>query len=191
MRFGLILGVGLAVILIGAAAILYTTNFMMPSVRTIELSMVEYGFNRAGFAPTLTVKAGEVVVLKLVNNGARAHEFMVVPDKDMALMMMKNIIREVDMLDLSVEEKIHEYEERHLEMMANMDKMYDFELEPAEVGESPGMIMVTLEPGEELEIRFVINDPGTYWYLCQEAEGTWPEIHQERGMVGKLIVEEA
>ncbi len=190
MRLGLILAVTFTVALIGAAAILYFVGFFQPSIKEIELVMVDYGYNKASFAPTLTVKAGEVVVIRLKNNGAHPHEFMVVPNKDMALMMMKNLINEIDQMDLSEEEKLELYEERHMEMMMNMDKMYDFEMEPSEVSESPGMIMVTVLPGEELTIRIVINDPGSYWYLCQEADGTWPQIHQEKGMVGKLIVEE-
>lgn len=191
MKAGPIIAVVAVVAIAAAASIMLIVPMLQPSVREIELTMVEFGFNRPGFAPTLTIKAGEVVVIKLKNEGAQTHEFMVTPNKDMALQMMKKIISEIDAKDIPEEEKIELYDEEHHEAMERMMRMYDFQIEPEGINEAPSMIMVTVEPDEEVVIRMVINDPGEYWYLCQEVGGTWPELHQERGMVGKLIVEPA
>ena len=191
MKAGPLIAVVAIVAIAAGAAILFVTPTLQPSVRTIELTMVDYGFNRPGFAPTLTIKAGEVVVIKLKNSGAHPHEFMVVPDKDRALMMMKKLISEIDAKDIPEEEKIELYDEEHHHAMEQMMRMYDFTIEPEAVNDAPSMIMVSVEPDEEITIRITIDTPGVYWYVCQEVGGTWPEIHQERGMVGKLIVEQA
>ena len=177
------------VAVVAIAAILVVVPMFQPQIREIELVMVDYGFNRPGFAPTLTVKAGEIVVVKLRNEGAHPHEFMVVPDKERALMMMKKIISEIDAENIPEEEKLEVYDEEHHHVMEQMMKMYDFTVEPANLNDAPSMIMISVEPGEEVSFRMVISNPGTYWYVCQEASGTWPMIHQERGMEGKLIVE--
>ncbi len=174
---------------VAAIAILVIVPIFQPPIREIELTLVDYGFNRPGFGPTLRVKAGEIIVVKLTNEGAHTHEFMIVPDKEKSLMMMKKIVEEIDAMDISEEEKLEIYEEEHHHAMEQMMRMYDFEVDPEGLNDVPSMVMITVEPDQTVTFRLIINTPGEYWYLCQEAGGTWPELHQERGMFGKLIVE--
>jgi len=191
MKAGPIIAVVSVVAVAAIATIFVVVPMFQPEIREIELVMVDYGFNKPGFGPTLRVKAGEVVIVKLRNDGAQTHEFMIVPDKEKSLMMMKKVVNEIDERPVSEEEKLEIYDVEHHEVMERMMRMYDFSIEPEEVNSVPSMVMVTVEPGEEVSFRLVLSTPGTYWYVCQEAGGTWPVLHQEKGMEGKLIVEAA
>jgi uncharacterized cupredoxin-like copper-binding protein len=179
---GALIGSIVAIAAIGIVAVLVVLPAMQPPIAEFELTMVDYGFNKPGFGPTLTVKVGQVVRVKLENKGSHSHEFMIMPDKDRALMMAKRLVNEILEKGLPEEEALETYEHESHEMMDRMMEMVDF-MEPP--------VDVTLEPDESKVIEFVFTKPGTYWYVCQEAGGTWPEIHQEKGMFGKIIVEPA
>lgn len=51
-----------------------------PSVRTIELSARDFGYNDIKGGPTIRVKVGETVRLVLKNEGGIEHEIMIVED---------------------------------------------------------------------------------------------------------------
>lgn len=169
-----IIGTVAVVAVVAVAIVLLVLPGMQTSVREIELDMVDYGYDRAGFAPTLTIKAGELVRITLINVGSQDHEFMVIRDNEMSLMNMKSIISEIDDMDISEEEKLDLYETRHNMMIGQM----------AAFG-----INIHVHEDETEVSEFTINEAGQYWYVCHEAGGTWPEIHQEKGMIGTLIVE--
>lgn len=189
---GLLIGIVVVVVAIVATGTIFLiVPMLQPQVIEIELTMVDYGFDKPGFGPTIRIKAGQLVRIVFINKGAHTHEFMVVKDKDTSLMMTKKIVSKIDAMDLTEEEKLEMYELEHHEAMEMMKmKMYEFEAKPEDaiVG---NMIMFDVDPDEKRVIEFVIYTPGEYWYVCQRVAGTWPEIHQERGMFGKLIVEEA
>ena len=175
MKAGPLIAVIVIVAVVAGAAIFVVVPMLQPKVAVFELTMVDYGFDRPGFGPTLTIKAGQLVRITLTNAGSHPHEFMVVKDKDKALMMMKKMAQ--NLLEQGITDP-KEADERIAMMMEEMDMAYN-EIE-AEV-----------EPDEMRVIEFTIDEPGTYWYVCQRAGGTFPVLHQEKGMFGKIVVEPA
>jgi uncharacterized cupredoxin-like copper-binding protein len=164
------------IFLIGIGFVSFLSFFVFQTnIAEFDINMVDYGYNSDGFAPTLTVKAGQEVKITLRNIGDHDHEFLVVEDKEESLKLLKDVIDELDLTDLSEEEKMMEYEERIEEIE---DTILAF-----------GIHQHEMEPGVERVLEFVIEIPGTYWYTCLLVDGTWPESHQEKGMVGQLIVE--
>ena len=93
MNKGIIIGIVVAVVVVGAAAFLAMPQVpQAPQVRTINLEAREFSFKGLGFdkvvcdpgtacGPTIQVKAGETVRVVLKNIGGADHEFMVAEEQ--------------------------------------------------------------------------------------------------------------
>ena len=161
--------VAVVVTLIGGAILL------LPKGPEFTLEMQEFGYNGFSGGPTIKAKVGDTIKLTLKNVGGAPHEFMIVENKDMALAMMKKTISDLQDMRLENEELMERYNEMHHGMMMDMMVFQGSQ--------------VDLQPGETVTIYVEVDRPGTFWYICHHLEGTYPELHQERGMFGKLIVE--
>lgn len=100
---------------------------------------------------------------------------MIVEDKDKAQNMMKVIIKDLQAQALENAKAIEAFDEKH---EANAEKMVAFSEAEADV-----------KPGESKTIEFTATKAGTFSYVCHKVAGTYPELHQERGMFGEFIVE--
>ena len=141
----------------------------------IELEMREFGYNDSSGGPVLYARVGETLKINLFNAGVIEHEFMVVNNKDMSLKMMKNRINDLQATNLSEEKQIENFHNMHHKMMVDMLSFSGSSIE--------------LLPGETRTIEIVVDRPGTFWYVCHQASSTFPELHQDKGMFGKIIVE--
>ena len=93
MNKGIVIGIVVAVVVVGAAAFLAIPQAPQPpSARIINLEAREFSFKGLGFdkvvcdpgtacGPTIQVKAGETVRVVLKNIGGADHEFMVVEEQ--------------------------------------------------------------------------------------------------------------
>ncbi|MFQ5871696.1 MAG: hypothetical protein ACE5II_00755 [Anaerolineae bacterium] len=169
-----LVGVIVAIAVVGIATVFIALPALQQHVHEYDIVLVDYGYNKAGFGPTLTTHAGHLTRIKLSNEGAETHELMIVQDKEMTLMMMKNMVQNIEGNEslTTDEQKLAMYNMMH----DDMDMAFEG-------------IEMELDPDESGVLEFTIDEPGTYWFVCHNAGGTWPEIHQERGMFGKLIVE--
>lgn len=107
------------------------------------------------------------------NSGVVEHEFMIVDDKDMSLMMMKKMITDLRNQGLTDEEVKHKYHMMHHQMMEKYIAVGAY---------------AELLPGETAVVEFNWNKPGIFWIVCHKYAGTYPELHQEHGMYTKIIV---
>ena len=148
---------------------------LQPKGPEFTLEMQEFGYDGYSGGPTLKAKVGETIKLTLKNVGGAPHEFMIVENKDMALAMMKKTVSNLHDMGLEKGELIEKYNEMHHGMMMDMMAFQGSQ--------------VDLQPGETVTIYVEVDRPGTFWYICHHLEGTYPELHQERGMFGQLIVE--
>ncbi len=169
-------GLGIAVV----AVIIIFGFMMMPTATTYEVQLTEYRFIIKGVSEPLTVKAGETVIFKIKNVGGVEHEFMIVSDrmKEMMLERATELFQDLQAQGLSGEELIEKFEE---------------EFAHAEEGMEQGMLgEIILEPGEEGTLEVTFEEPGTYWIICVEVEGTgeFGKTHAHEGMVFKVVVEE-
>lgn len=170
-----------------AVVAVVVVGFVLPNLMGVpeevqwDLVMVDYGFERADFQPTMTVVAGQRIVLTVSNEGTQEHEFMLLEDKDMGMMMMNNMIQTILANENLTTDEQREamYETMHHDMDMAMDDANGVSIE------------VEVEPDGSDTITFVIDEPGTYYFVCHNVGGTWPEIHQAEGMWGTLIVEPA
>ncbi len=173
-----IAGVVVAVIAIAGIAI-----FMMQGQtegRVIEVELGDFLFNLKGVEEPLRVKAGETIVFKITNKGVFEHEFMVVTEdmKDMMLQNARRLFQDLQAQGYQGDELIEKFEE---------------EFAHAEEGMEGGMLgEVILEPGDSTELKITFDEPGTYYIICLEVEGTGQngQTHADMGMVFKIVVEE-
>lgn len=171
-------GIVVAVIAIAGVAI-----FMMQSqtsARVIEVELGDFLFNLKGVEEPLRVKAGETIIFRITNKGAFEHEFMVVTEemKDMMLQNARQLFQDLQAQGYEGEELIEKFEE---------------EFAHAEEGMEMGMLgEVLLEPGDSAELEITFEEPGTYYIICLEVEGTGQagKTHADQGMIFKVIVEE-
>jgi uncharacterized cupredoxin-like copper-binding protein len=157
--------VGIVVIVVvPVGAGLYLMLPTGPKEYDIELRESSFAVKDGG--TSISVRAGETVVFKIINVGGVDHEFMVVTDKDEVLTLASQKISELlDEFGEDEEAVEHEYEEWH-EMLHHMrsDLM---------------LLMVHLEPGESETVEFMFDEPGTYWMVCLELHGSFPNTHAE------------
>ena len=158
-----------------AAAVVIGTIFLLPRGPDFTLDMQEFGYNDFTGGPTLKVRVGDTVRITLKNIGGAEHEFKVVEDKDMSITVMRNVIKDLQSDGLSKAEQIERYDEMRRNMVEDMVAF-------------PGA-QVDLKPTETKTIEFVAERPGTFWYVCHNVGGSFPELHQDRGMFGQIIVE--
>ncbi|MCE4613520.1 MAG: hypothetical protein F7C07_06790 [Desulfurococcales archaeon] len=130
----------------------------------------------------IIVKAGEPVILQIVNEGTVEHELMFVADLGMMANMIKtNAMKLAEQNpDLSEEDIIAMIDEIHDEMIENMMKAFQ--------GKVDGDLMIELEPGERKTVTYTFYQPGVYTIACFELEGTFPSPHAENGMFNQVIV---
>ncbi len=125
----------------------------------------------------LRVKVGQKIVFKCKNVGGYPHEMMIVtPEaKDALLQMAKGILNDLASQGLTGDELAERYEE----------VLADHEAEDGVLAE------IILEPGESGDISVVFTEPGTYYVICLEADGTADglKVHAEHGMIAEIIVE--
>lgn len=167
-----------AIIIVLAALATYFTLYQGaqgPQLREFTIRMQEFGYNGSSTGPTITVKAGDTVRIHVANAGGLGHEFMVVANKDDSIKMMKNIADKLVAQGLNKTDALEQFEIEHEEIM--MSGMAAF-----------SGAVVHLEPRENKTIEFVANQPGTYWYICLEAGGTFPKTHAEMDMYGQFLV---
>lgn len=173
----MVISVVLAIALVASVVVLGVLPMFQPArpqVQRIDIDMVDFAFGAIDTNPEYRVSASVIVLVVLTNKGAAEHEFMLVTSKDTALTTMQNLANQINnnASYTTTEEKMAAFMEAH-EMM-----------EMAYQG-----IEMDVEPGETVGLAFVIEDPGTYYIVCHEVEGTWPQLHQSVGMWGTLIVE--
>jgi uncharacterized cupredoxin-like copper-binding protein len=187
-----LIGTIVVIAAVGIATVFVVLPSMQEEVAEFELVLVDYGYNKAGFGPTLTVKVGQLIRLRLSNEGTQTHEFMLVAEKDMSLMMMKNMVGNIlESMNLTAEEADLDAPEWQQALMM-YNEMHEGMVDQMAVKDASGNpVQFELEPDESGIFEFRMDEPGTYWFVCHNAGGTFPEIHQDRGMFGKLIVEEA
>lgn len=144
-----------------------------PEVQSLNINAVDYSFGGVGQQPTFRVQAGKIIYLVLTNDGNVPHEIVLVQDKDMVLnhvhMLITNIQNDANYT--TDEEREEAYEAAHEE---TAHAYRDIE---AHVG-----------VGETARLAFIL-DAGTYYFVCHEPDGTWPNVHQDAGMWATLIVE--
>lgn len=151
-----------------------------PPVKTFTIDMVEYSFKRGQTtAPTLRVKVGDIVRISLNNKGAVTHEFMLFENPNMVVKMMKDVIKELQAQNLPEDEAMEEYEKKMAEMEDSGQITVAFEGADAD-----------LQAGGSTTIEFTATRPGTFTFVCLEVDGTYPDIHYDKGMHGQLIVEQ-
>jgi len=170
-------GIVVAVIAIAGVAI-----FMLQSPaegRVIEVELGDFVFNLKGVDEPLRVKAGETIVFKITNKGTVEHEFMIVSEdmKEMMLQSAMQLFQDLQAQGYEGQELIEKFEEEfgHAEE----------EMEGGMLGE------MILEPGESGELKVTFEEPGTYYIICLEVEGTGHagKTHADMGMIFKVIVE--
>lgn len=170
----MIISIVLAIGLIASVVVLGVVPRLGPGgaeVVRINMSATDFAFD----PDELTVPAGTIILLVITNDGDAEHELMVVQDKAAVLTMMQNLANQInnDANYTTVAEKMEAFHEAH-------EEMHDMAYQGIEVD---------VEPGETIGVSFVIEDPGTYYFVCHETEGSWPQLHQSLGMEGTLIVE--
>jgi len=165
-----------AVVVIGAAALYFISQ---PSIREIKLEAWDFGYNGQTGGPTIRMKAGEPIRIILINKGGVEHEFMPVKDKDGFLKKIHDTVAELQTKGLDEDEIEHHHEIHEIHEENSLGVIVDDEPHDD----------VDVEPGEEVTFMLKIDTPGTYSYLCAEFDGTFPDVHADRGMSGKLIVE--
>jgi uncharacterized cupredoxin-like copper-binding protein len=179
MRTAVIAGIVVVVVVIAAVAAFFLI-LRGPAVREFTLDMVEYAFRQGTTNnPTLRVKVGDIVVIRLNNKGSVTHEFMLFENADSVVNKLRDVVKDLTARDVPEDEAEKQYEEKKAEL------------------EEKGIIKVAFEgadadaePGESVTIRFTATRPGTFTYVCLEVEGSYPDLHYDKGMHGQLIVEQ-
>jgi len=159
MNKGIIIGIVVGVVVVGAAAFLAIPQApQAPQARTINLEAREFSFKGLGFdkvacdpgtacGPKIQVKAGETVRVVLKNIGGADHEFMVTHES-------------------ALQEKAAMHDPVFKEAMSE-----------------------TTKPGQISTITFLAEKAGKYVYGCFLDVATKPDRHADRGMWGEFIVE--
>ena len=144
----------------------------------VELSEYEIAAN----PEPIIARVGQPITLQIVNTGTLSHEFMLAPDPEgMVSMMRKQLEDFLARNPEATEEEAEEFlEELHHAMLEMMEK--------ALAGRVEGPLMIELEPGERDTVTLVFNEPGVYTVVCMEVEATLPQFHVEQGMFTQIIV---
>ena len=170
-----VIGVSISAILIIIG--IYYAASIMDGGKTITIKMMEFSYQVEGGSFPLRLVRGETYILKVVNIGGAEHELMIVRNKDMMIEMSQDLINSLLDEGKSEGELIKAFEHAHHEMEEEMVKN--------------GNLLYTLElgPGEEGTLKVSFADPGTYYIVCMEMEGSAPKTHADMGMVAEIIVE--
>ena len=177
MKRGVIVGV-VAVVVVVAALYVFLLVLRGPPVRELTMDMVEYTFIQGGdINPTLRVKVGDTVVIKLTNKGVVAHHFMIIEDVETVIAMLRGVLRELHASGAPVEVIVEHYKHKLHELEASDSIRVAFG------------VHVDLEPGAGDSVSFTATRPGVFTYVCLIADGTYPDTHYDKGMHGTIIVE--
>ena len=159
-------------IVVGASAWLFGG---LSGSKEITIKMREFAYELEDGDWPLILKAGENYKVRIVNIGAVKHEIMIVKDKDVVLKEIDGVLGGLE--NAEPREFEEAYEEAHHEVE---EKLEDAGIMVGELG--------ALEPGEETVVELRIDEPGTYWLVCVEVEGSIPQTHLHEGMASQLIV---
>jgi len=174
-----IVAAALVVVLVGGAGAYLISS--QPKAKEFKLELWDFGYNGQSGGPTLTVKAGETVRVTLVAKGGVEHELRLVKDNNAFLSDVKNAVEKLQAQGLkeqaAVENATEFKESRRLTGMkiVNAGGVLDWDID--------------VEVGGTKTVEFVIDRPGTYWYVCGELDATFPLTHAHKGMIGQIIVE--
>lgn len=168
------IAIGAVVVVVLVIAIIYALFFMPTGPKVFEVELREFSFDLVGDSFPISVKVGEQITFRIKNLGTVTHEFMIVKDKDFFINAMHQKIQELMGQTEDLEAIKGEIEDFHMAlMMQNKDLI---------------VAMTDLAPGEGKTLEVTFDEPGTYWVICLEVEGTLPQIHAEKGMVAEIIV---
>ena|SRR2546428_1425017 len=168
------------------------------------VTTLDFAFDKVGVNPQLEVKAGQVVLITLANNGTNAHEFLLFSgDKAAVLNSAKAALRQAIAMhpkaswinlstaehDAEVNATLDDYSSIH-DTWTNLSRVTD------PLTGSP--IDHNVDVGATSLFWFVVNTPGTYFFACHMVDtndfssdpATWV-IHQGHaggGMWGTLVV---
>jgi uncharacterized cupredoxin-like copper-binding protein len=168
----------LALVLVGVV-LGASAYFLLGQGEETEYTIImrEFSYLVEGGSLPLRLRAGVTYTLNVVNEGVVEHELMIVRSKDAMIGMVHEILYELGEEGLSGEELIEAFEHEHHEMEEAM--------------ESQGLLLfeIELEAGEEGVLTVTFDEPGVYWIVCVELEGSLPDTHADLGMVAQIIVE--
>ncbi|BAJ50071.1 conserved hypothetical protein [Candidatus Caldarchaeum subterraneum] len=150
-----------AVVFVAAVAGFFTMLSQRPEVRSLTVTVYEFGYRVDGGEPTIRMKAGEEVRILFENRGTHDHEFLLVRDKDEAIGVV----------------------EKKLEAGASDAELDRLKAEMALMG-----VRFESEPGGTSVFRLRLTEPGTYYFLCLETEPD-EEPHANLGEIGVIVVE--
>ncbi len=144
--------------------------------REITIRMREFAYVLEGGDWPLVLKAGEMYRVRMVNEGAVVHEAMIVKDRERVLEIIDGALSELK--GLSGEDFEEAFDKMHHEVEEGL--------------EEEGLMLFEaddLASGEETVMELRFDEPGTYWIVCMEVEGTIPKTHLHAGMEAEIIVE--
>lgn len=151
-----------------------------------NVTTVDVGYDRIGFNPQLTAKAGQIIIIELYNNGTQGHEFLLFSGDRTAILT-------------------HAYYALHLaeshhpgyatndsignDTLAEYSTIHDSWANLSRVGcAQNSCVDHNVDSGATNLFWFVVNTPGTYFFACHMVDRTNWKIHQDKGMWGTLIV---
>ena len=170
--------IAVAAVLVGTSAYLIASQ---PKVKEFKLELTEFGYNGPTGGPILKVKAGETVRVTLVNNGAVDHEFRIVKNRDAFLSDVNKAMERLRTEGVTEQDGVEK-----AAVFKEARRLTGLEI----IKTSEGLEWdADVKPGETNTAEFVIDTPGTYWYLCGELDATFPMTHAHKNMSGQLIVE--
>ena len=142
-----------------------------------EIEMYEFSYRVKDGGSSIVLKSGERYVFKVRNIGGAPHELMIVRDKDAVINNAHKMISRLMDRGLNGEALMEEFENMHHEMEEEMRNSGNL------------LYKIELAPGEEGNIEVSFSDPGIYYIICLELEGSYPKTHADMGMIEKIIVE--
>ena len=172
---------GAVVIVLAVAGISAYLLTSQPKVKEFKLELLDYGYNGSSGGPTLRVKAGDVVKVTLINKSERVHEFRLSSNMDKFLSDVDKVVANLQAQGLKTADQVDSAQAfkdaRRLTGMklVMVNNALDWDTD--------------VDPGKTVTIQFSIDTPGTYWYLCGELDGTFPQTHTHKSMFGQIIVE--
>ena len=155
--------------------------------------MVDYGYIIKENAP-LVFSPNKAIMLNLTNTGAYEHEFVIIKDKEEPFEHTKELAQylgwafvEEQYYGLTGEDTALKLRERiatmYEEAVITFNREHWSSYEERIYVKSP-----QLEAGTSILLEFKIEEPGEYWFVCRNIGGSYPQIHQERGMIGKILI---
>ena len=177
MKRGVIVGV-VAVVIASTGLFAFLLAPKGPPIREFTIDMVEHVFIQGQeYNPTLRVKVGDTVVIKLTNRGVVAHHFMIIEDVETVIAVLRGVLRELHASGAPDEVIVEHYKHKLHELEASDSIRVAFG------------VHVDLEPGAGDSVSFTATRPGVFTYVCLIADGTYPDTHYDKGMYGTIIVE--